>query len=65
MWEQLNKELKDQFLPFNTAWAAREAFKKLKHLCSIHDYVNKFSSLMLNIKNIVEEDKLFNFILGL
>ena len=29
-WESLKKELKDQFLPTNTAWVARDALKKLK-----------------------------------
>ena len=28
-WETLKKELKDQFLPTNTAWVAREALKRL------------------------------------
>ena len=30
-WETLKKELKDQFLPTNTAWVAREALKRLRH----------------------------------
>ncbi|RVX17751.1 hypothetical protein CK203_004117 [Vitis vinifera] len=29
-WKTLKKELKDQFLPTNTAWVAREALKRLK-----------------------------------
>ena len=29
-WEILKKELKDQFLPTNTTWMARESLKKLK-----------------------------------
>ena len=39
--------------------------KRLKHTNSVQDYVKEFSSLMLNIRNMSEEDKLFNFILGL
>ena len=61
----MKKELKDQFLPCNKAWVARESLKKLKHMNSIREYVKEFSSLMLNIKNMSEEDKLFNFMLGL
>ena len=30
MWGTLKKELKDQFLPMNTTWIARESLKKLK-----------------------------------
>ena len=29
-WEILKKGLKDQFLPMNTTWMARESLKKLK-----------------------------------
>ena len=29
-WEILKKELKDQFLPTNTTWMAKESLKKLK-----------------------------------
>eukprot|EP00261_Vitis_vinifera_P038833 XP_019080076.1 PREDICTED: uncharacterized protein LOC109123765 [Vitis vinifera] len=64
-WETLKKELKDQFLPTNTAWMAREALKRLRHTGSVREYVKEFSSLMLDIKNISEEDKLFNFMSGL
>ena len=31
----------------------------------MRDYVKEFSFLMLDIKNMSEEDKLFNFVFGL
>ena len=61
----MKKELKDQFLPTNTTWVAREALKRLKHTESVRDYVKNISSLMLDIKNMSKEDKLFNFMPGL
>ena len=64
-WESLKKELRDQFLPLNAAWVAREALKKLKHTGTVRDYVKEFSSLMLDVKNMSEDDKLFNFFSGL
>ncbi|KAL5775969.1 hypothetical protein ACOSP7_013526 [Xanthoceras sorbifolium] len=64
-WEMLKKELKDQFLPCNTSWLARESLKKLKQTGSAREYVKEFSSLMLDIQNMSEEDKLFNFMSGL
>ena len=64
-WETLKKELKDQFLPTNTPWMAREALQRLRHIGSMREYVKEFSSLMLDIKNMSEEDKLFNFMSGL
>ena len=64
-WEALKKELKDQFLPTNTAWVARDALKKLRQTGTVREYVKTFSSLMLDIKNMSKEDKLFNFMSGL
>ena len=37
--ETLKKELKDQLLPTNTAWVAREALKRLRHTGSVREYV--------------------------
>ena len=54
MWDLLKKELKDQFLPNNTDWVARKSLKRIKHSGSVRDYVKEFSSLMLDIKNIVD-----------
>jgi hypothetical protein len=64
-WEDLQKELRDQFLPCNTAWVARDALKRLKHTTSVREYVKQFSSLMLDIKDMSEADKLYNFMSGL
>ena len=46
----------------NAGWLARESLKGLKHTDSVWDYVKEFSSLMLNIRNMSDEDKLFNFV---
>ncbi|KAK4404875.1 hypothetical protein Sango_0856100 [Sesamum angolense] len=35
-WEVLKKELKDQFLPCNTSWLARESLQNLKHTGTVH-----------------------------
>ena len=64
-WEALKKELNDQFLPTNIAWVARDSLKKLKQTGTMREYVKTFSSLMLDIKNLSEEDKLFNFMSSL
>lgn len=64
-WSALKKELKIQFLPLNASWLARDALKKLRHTDTVRSYVTEFSSLMLDIHNMSEEDKLFNFISGL
>lgn len=61
----LKRELKGQFLPGNASWLTRKSLKKLKHTGYVRDYVKEFSSLMLDIKNMADEDKHFNFISGL
>ena len=61
-WETLKRELKEQFLPTNSAWLARESLKQLKHTGSVREYVKEFSSIMLDVRNMSGEDKLFNFI---
>ena len=40
---------------------AREALKRLKHTSVVREFVKEFSSLMLDIKNMFDDDKLFNF----
>nr|TKS14806.1 hypothetical protein D5086_0000039750 [Populus alba] len=64
-WERLKKELKEQFLPNNTSWLARDDLKKLKQDKLVRDFVKDFSSFILDIENMFEEDKLFNFMSGL
>ena len=64
-WDALKKELKDQFLPCNSSWLARDALKKLQQTGSVRDYVREFSSIMLDIRNMSEEDKLHTFLTGL
>ena len=64
-WETLKCKLREQFLPNNTSWIAREDLKKLWQDRSVRDYVKKFSSLILDIDNMSEEDTTFNFLSGL
>ena len=64
-WETLKRELKEQFFPTNAAWLALESLRRLKQTGTVRDYVMEFNSLMLDIKNMYEEDKLFNFVSGL
>ncbi len=60
-WDEFKKELKKQFYPEDVAYQARKNMKKLKHTSSIRDYVKEFSTLMLEIPNMTDEELLFNF----
>lgn len=53
-------ELKEQFLPTNSSWAAQEASCNLRQIDSL-ETVKEFSSLMLDVTRMSELDKLFNF----
>lgn len=52
-------------MPTNTNWVARDLLKKLRQIGTVREYIKEFSSCMLSIRNISEDDKLFNFITGL
>ncbi|KAJ9702781.1 hypothetical protein PVL29_004490 [Vitis rotundifolia] len=60
-WEDFKREIKRQFYPEDVAYLARKNMRRLKHTSSIRDYVKEFSSLMLEIPNMTEEELLFNF----
>nr|CAN80201.1 hypothetical protein VITISV_038543 [Vitis vinifera] len=60
-WEDFKREIKRQFYPEDVAYLARKNMRRLKHTGSIRDYVKEFSSLMLEIPNMTQEELLFNF----
>ena len=64
-WEDLKRELRDQFFPENVEYIVREKLIPLKQTGSIREYVRQFSTLMLNIRGTLEKDKVFLFINGL
>ena len=61
-WDVLKKELKDQFLPNIASWIAREDLRHLRQTAPVREYVKKFTSLLLDIRDMAEADKLFNFV---
>ena len=64
-WDSLKQELRSQFLPGNVEIIARRKLRELNHTGNIQDYVRQFSWLMLDIRDMSEIDKIFNFIKGL
>ncbi|XP_070057432.1 uncharacterized protein [Nicotiana tomentosiformis] len=64
-WEKLRDALRDKFLPSNSSWVSRDRLKQLRQTGSIWDYVKDFSSLLLDIQYMSDEDKLHNFISGM
>jgi hypothetical protein len=60
----LKKEFKLPFLP-EKEYLARQSLKRLRHTGSIRDYVKQFTTLMLDISDMSEKDRLFLFMDGL
>ena len=61
-WDAFKQEIKRQFYPDDVSYLARKNMKRLKHTSSICEYVKEFSTLMLEIPNMSEEELLLNFI---
>ena len=61
MWDAFKREIKRQFYLEDVTYLARKNMKCLKHTGLIHEFVNEFSMLMLEIPNMSEEELLFNF----
>lgn len=63
--QEFVQELKATFMPHNTSWIAREELDGLRMTGAPREYVRKFSSLLLRITGMSEEDKLYRFVSGL
>jgi hypothetical protein len=61
----MKASLKAQFGLRNQAWIARNQLLALKNVGKIQAYIKEFTGLMLEIKDMSEEDGLFHFMNGL
>nr|XP_025886261.1 uncharacterized protein LOC112941292 [Solanum lycopersicum] len=61
-WDKLIKVMLDQFLLSNASWLARDKLKRLRQTGSVREYINEFTSVILDIQNMSDEDKLHNVI---
>lgn len=62
LWEYLKRELRYQFFAENIEYIAMEKLLALTQTSSIREYVRLFSALMLDIRGMLEKDKIFLFI---
>ena len=61
-WEELKQELKVHFYPKNVDYLARRTLRDLRQTSSVQDYVKMFTMIMLDICDMIENDKLFLFL---
>ncbi|KAK8948956.1 hypothetical protein KSP39_PZI005193 [Platanthera zijinensis] len=64
-WDEFKRELKRHFYPENVIYEAKKKLRELKHKGSIAEYVKEFTTIMLQIPNMSDEDLLFFFVDGL
>ncbi|XP_068636916.1 uncharacterized protein [Aristolochia californica] len=64
-WEDFKRELRRQFFPEDVEYQARKELRALTQKGTIKEYVQSFTSLMLCISNMTDEDRLFSFLAGL
>ncbi|KAF2314756.1 hypothetical protein GH714_033458 [Hevea brasiliensis] len=64
-WEAFKGELKKQFYPENAKEVAMKKLRGLKHTGSLKDYIQEYSSLMLEIPNMPDKSRLLYFLDGL
>ncbi|XP_068636983.1 uncharacterized protein [Aristolochia californica] len=64
-WEDFKRELWRQFFPEDVEYQAKKELRALTQKGTIKEYVQSFTSLMLCISNMTDEDHLFSFLAGL
>ncbi|XP_078431719.1 uncharacterized protein LOC144703424 [Wolffia australiana] len=64
-YEEFVQEIKESFMPHNTAWILRGKLKNLKMMGNPREYVGQFVSIIWRITDMFEADKLYRFAKGL
>ncbi|XP_070023298.1 uncharacterized protein [Nicotiana sylvestris] len=64
-WVELKAAIRLQFFPENIECNPRRKLRELSQTKLVRDYVREFSTLMLNIRDMGDKDKLFTFLEGL
>ena len=65
LWDEMKKALQTHFIPQDETWDARMKIKYIKKIGSLQAYQREFSSAVLELLDMAERDKVFNFIIGL
>eukprot|EP00253_Pinus_taeda_P003556 PITA_03556 len=64
-WDDMKKALQSHFSPQDETWEARTKIKFIKQTGSLQTYQQEYSSAVLELLDMAEKDKVFNFIIGL
>ncbi|XP_076893884.1 uncharacterized protein LOC143546013 [Bidens hawaiensis] len=64
-WADCVREIKKQFYLENAEEEARLRLRKIRHADFIKDYIEEYTSIILEIPDLTEKYLLFNFLAGL
>eukprot|EP00253_Pinus_taeda_P036149 PITA_36149 len=64
-WDEMKKALQTHFSPQDETWDARMKIKYIKQTGNLQAYQREFASAVLELPDMVERDKMFNFAIGL
>ncbi|PWA72092.1 hypothetical protein CTI12_AA274570 [Artemisia annua] len=64
-WDQFKTELRKQFVPHNADSEAKAKLRRLRHTGTISDYIKEFTTTLLEIDDVADQDALFYFKDGL
>lgn len=64
-WDDMKKALKTHFSPQDETWEERMKIKFIKQTENLQTYQREFASAVLELPNMAERDKVFNFIIAL
>jgi len=64
-WEEMKEALQTHFSPQDETWGARTKIKYAEKKGSLQAYQWEYASVVLELPDMAEVDKVFNFIVGL
>jgi len=64
-WDEMKGALQAHFSPQDETWEARMKIKFIKQTGNLQTYQREFASAVLELPDMAERDKVFNFIVGL
>eukprot|EP00253_Pinus_taeda_P035778 PITA_35778 len=64
-WDEMKGALQAHFSPQDETWEARMKIKFIKQTGNLQTYQREFASAVLELPDMAERDKVFNFIIGL
>eukprot|EP00253_Pinus_taeda_P035583 PITA_35583 len=64
-WDDMKGALQAHFSPQDERWEARMKIKFIKQTENLQTYQREFASVVLELPDMAERDKVFNFIVGL